>query len=387
MRKKPARSPPCGPRRTVSNPFELALRRAVADEPRVRLLSPAVAVGLVLEATTPVRVTGVRLGDDVPLDADVVLDCGGRRSPVAKWLAASSVVIPTTIEDCQVTYYERYFRQATTSDLDLTSLFVRRDLGFCFYVGAPGDHGTYSIGFAVPPWDHELKVLRHEWAWKLLAASIPTVARLVDPAAGRPIQDVKVMAGLDNVRRHFVIDGQPLVAGLLVVGDALCTTNPIYGWGATMALTYAFRAADAVLAHGDDPEAVVLAYDAAVAAEADGVFQASAASDRVRSARYRGEPVDPGDAWTAEEEDLIDRGVVPGVRRDPDMLRAWLRRLGLLDPPDALLAGPAMLAKVRAEHDRIAAKPPAWAGPTRSEFLELVAAAHPAGPTPPDTSP
>ena len=61
------------------------------------------------------------------------------------------------------------------------------------------------------------------------------------------------MAGHQNVRRHYVVDGEPLVRGLLPVGDSLCTTNPQYGWGASMALTYAFAAVSAAVVETEIP--------------------------------------------------------------------------------------------------------------------------------------
>jgi 2-polyprenyl-6-methoxyphenol hydroxylase-like FAD-dependent oxidoreductase len=357
--------------------FDLALRRAVADEPKASLRSPAKVVGLLVDDTTPLRIIGVRLADGIELSADFVVDCGGRRSPVATWLASHGVLVPTRTESCQITYYGRYFRRAPTFDIDPAALTIRRDLGYLFYLVCPGDHGTYSISFAVPPWDRDLSVLRHESAWNVLADNMPLLAPLVDVNAATPIQPVTVMAGCDNLRRRYVLDGQPLAVGLLAVGDALSTTNPIFGWGATMALVHAVAAADAVLGHHGDPETATLAYDTAVDAETDAVFCASSASDRVRAARYRGDPVHPQDTRTAEEEDLIERGVIPGARRDPELLRALLRRSSLLDPPDALFTDPITLVKARAEQDRIAAKPTPRFGPTRAELLALLAAARP----------
>ena len=65
--------------------------------------------------------------------------------------------------------------------------------------------------------------------------------------------------------------------GLLPVGDSLCTTNPMHGWGASMALTYAFAAVDAATALAAR-SAMALAYDDAVSGEAVGL-QESAAMD------------------------------------------------------------------------------------------------------------
>jgi hypothetical protein len=40
-----------------------------------------------------------------------------------------------------------------------------------------------------------------------------------------PITDVFPMGGLHNTLRRLVADGSPVAAGLLAIGDSLCTTN------------------------------------------------------------------------------------------------------------------------------------------------------------------
>ncbi len=147
-------------------------------------------------------------------------------------------------------------------------------------LGFPGDHDTYGLAVFVGNDDGAFKAVRHTWAWDPLMAAFPRVAPWADPANGVPLTDVQFMGGHQNVRRHFVVDGRPLVHNLLPIGDALCTTNPIYGWGASMALTYAFAAVESAEAHAGDPGAMALAFDEAVRDEADGVDRESAAMDR-----------------------------------------------------------------------------------------------------------
>ncbi len=67
--------------------FELAIRRTAEVEPGVTIVVPAVVRGLQMEQGSPLRVIGIVLADGTRIDADLVLDCAGRRSPVSKWLA------------------------------------------------------------------------------------------------------------------------------------------------------------------------------------------------------------------------------------------------------------------------------------------------------------
>ena len=196
------------------------------------------------------------------------------------WLAELGVDVPCELQACGAVYYARYYRLNPAAEVSLFGILgVREQIDGLALIGFPGDHGTYGLGAFVPDDDEELKVLRHHWAWDAAMAALPRTALWASKDVGVPLNDVQLMGGHQNVRRRYVIDGRPLVLGLLPVGDSLCTTNPMYGWGASMALTYAFAAVDAATGHPDDPVAMALTYDGAVAGEADAVFNESAAMD------------------------------------------------------------------------------------------------------------
>ena len=161
------------------------------------------------------------------------------------------------------------------------------------------------------------------------------------------------------------------------MGDALCTTNPVYGWGASMALTYAFAAVEAADAFPGDGEAVALAYDDAVRDEADGVYRESAAMDRARGYRWRGEAVPAWDQDEVDRQDLI-ACVAAGALRDPVLGRAMLRRMNLLEAPTAVLDDPLVAARAWHTQAILAAKAATPRGPTRGDLLEHLASAAPA---------
>ncbi len=57
------------------------------------------------------QVTGVQLADGTELQADLVIDAMGRRSPLPGWLAAIGAREPAEeAEDSGFIYYTRYFR-------------------------------------------------------------------------------------------------------------------------------------------------------------------------------------------------------------------------------------------------------------------------------------
>ncbi len=296
--------------------FELALRMTVGEHPGIEIRCPAIVTGL-LHGDDPdgVRIAGVQLDNGVDERADLVIDAGGRRSPTSRWLNDLGVEVGEDVQDCGITYHTRYYRQTSTSTLSTIMLpGVRGELEGVLVLGFVGDHGTYGLMIAAPPWDDELKVLRYDWAFDAALAEIPSAAPWAAPENGIPLHSVATMAGHQNVLRHWVVDGEPVVLGLLPVGDALCTTNPAYGWGASMALTYAFAAVDAI-GDGGDPRTIALRYHDAVCNEADGVYRESAAMDRTRRYRWQLEAVPEHDAAEAERQSLIAEGII--ARRTP----------------------------------------------------------------------
>ncbi|MEU8801170.1 FAD-dependent oxidoreductase [Spirillospora sp. NPDC048819] len=357
--------------------FELALRRTAEAEAGVAFACPAVATGLTFLRTPgePPRVTGVRLADGDELPADVVLDCGGQRTPVPRWLAAEGVRVGADVQDCQTVYFSRYYRFTPGCDLPKTAVAtLRGEADGISYIGFPGDNDTFAICFEGPPADEDLRLLRNTWAFEAAACAVPDVAPWVDPSNGTPLDGVQIMGGHHNVRRRYVVGGEPAVLGLLPVGDSLCTTNPAYGWGAAMALTYAFTAAACIGSHGGDPAAMAVAYEDAVGREADAVYRESAAMDRSRIYRITGQDVPEHDRAEMERQRLIAEGVASGVLLDVELGRAFNRRVNLVGPADAVLGNSDLAVRARQRRKDFEA---AGSPPTAPGLRRVIRAARP----------
>jgi 2-polyprenyl-6-methoxyphenol hydroxylase-like FAD-dependent oxidoreductase len=362
-------------------PFEVTLRGVAAEEPLVEI-RPETLVDRIEFATdrndAPPRATAVRLRGGEMLPADLVIDASGRRSRLVSSLAEQGVTVPAEVEDCNVVYYGRYYRQREESDLNPDELFRRGggDLGYIAYGLFGGDNGTLALFLTPPPWDTPFKALRHEEVWEAVARAIPACAPWVDPQHTTPITGIQPMAGHQNVLRRFVVNGRPLALGVLPVGDSLCTTNPANAWGASLALTYAFAAVDAITEQDGDLGKIATAYDDAVLPDAEAYFRASAAIDRIRTYRWRGEEVPDEDRGEAERQHLLQEGLNPAMRRDMHVLRAMMRRLNLIDPPDAIWSDEEAVRIGNAQMEWRAANPrPVAIGPPREEMLEIVAEA------------
>lgn len=86
--------------------------------------------------------------------------------------------------------------------------------------------GIFSVLIVRPVEVTELVGLRHEAAFEAACRSIPGLAVWTDPARAEPI--TPVLAGGRLINRY---QGQARPQGVVLVGDAVCTTTPMFGRG------------------------------------------------------------------------------------------------------------------------------------------------------------
>jgi 2-polyprenyl-6-methoxyphenol hydroxylase-like FAD-dependent oxidoreductase len=338
--------------------------------------------GLVASAR---HVTGVRLAGG-ELRADWVIDASGRRSPLPTWIAdlgGGGPAIEEREEDTGIVYSTRFYRLRDGCEPPPVVGMNAGDLGYAKFAVFLGDNRTFSVTFGVASEDTELRALLREPGFTVAAQAIPSVEPWVDPARSEPMTDVEVMARLLNRRRRFVVDGAPVVTGLLAVGDAHTCTNPLYGRGCALGFVAAHLAADAVREHGDDPVATAIAYEDAMGRDVGPWYRSAVAQDRAdRAARgievvsdgegdLLGAAAAAGPALDAEStRTLLQDGLFPATRTDPVVFRAFLRTFNLLDPPDAMLRDPDVLGRILTVwQDRANRPDPPSLGPGRDALL------------------
>lgn len=353
--------------------MEWGLRTTVADLAEVDVIAGVAATGLAIEGG---RVVGVRTNGTTER-ADVVVDAGGRRSPVRRWLGEAGVTGPPPQRSpCGIAYYSRYFRLHDGVELPAVrgAVIERGDLGYMGYGIAPGDVGTYGVLLAAPTDDHDLRALRHPAAWDAAAVAIARVAEFVDPAIGAPIMPPAPMYSLENVLTAWAPDGVPLIRGCVPVGDAWAVTDPLFGWGASLAMAQGFDLAATLDAERHDPDDAIIDFHHRHQEEITQRFNLACEDDRTVAAHWSSRPV----TRTAAE---IDRAALLFActrlaRHDAHVRRALLRRTSLLDLPDALWADETVLDQARAELDRhpydASRHTP---GPSREEMSSTIAAA------------
>ncbi|CAL9345957.1 FAD-dependent monooxygenase [Streptomyces sp. enrichment culture] len=224
--------------------------RALSD-PRITLRERTTATGLDGSAA---RISGVRLrsGDqEEVLRADLVVDASGRGSRTAHWLR--DLGLPQVAErrvDAGVRYATRLYK-------------------------APG--GTTAIGFplvnvqpnsAKPPGRAGIIVPVENGQWIVTLSGsrggepsadperfVDFALGLDDPVIGEllrdaePLGDVVTSRSTANQRRYYEkMTSWP--DGLVVLGDAVVSYNPVYGHGLTVAAQCALALRDTLRAHG-----------------------------------------------------------------------------------------------------------------------------------------
>jgi 2-polyprenyl-6-methoxyphenol hydroxylase-like FAD-dependent oxidoreductase len=330
--------------------IESEVRRRVRETPTVRLLGEHDIVGLRTTADGR-RVVGARVArrgapvgaspdaarergerasgtlSSVDLDADLVVDATGRGSRASTWLRELGYEAPEVTEvNADVTYVTRLFRSrpGVLDGLDAQVVGAHppygragvalRQEGDRWTVTLSGQHGE------VPPSDLEGFLA---YARTLPADGIAQIVEGCEPL-GEPTPyrfPGSRWVRWERLRRR--------PEGFVVIGDAVCSFNPVYGQGMSSAAHQVVRLR-ALLAEGD-PEGLARRSAKAFATVSSAPWALATGSDR----RFPGMPAKP------LPERLLDRYLdrLLGVATaNHDVTVAFARVLNLLAAPPSLLA-------------------------------------------------
>lgn len=320
----------------VSRPFiEWSLRRRVLALPNVEIMQGRDAVRLT-SATKRGRVTGVVVarrdsGVETSLAADLVVDATGRGSRAPMFL--DDLAYPRPRED-QLTVHVNY----AGMPVHLPPGTLREYLAFsgpepsrpvCFAMFA-GENDTYRLA---------VQTLAGQKAPTDRVALLDCLADMAPPhlldAARRaePLADMTHYRFPSNRWRRFdKLARTP--DGLIVVGDALCNFNPLYGQGMSVAAIEALILRECLeQGDGDLPRR----FFRASAKEIRVAWQAAVGSDLAlpQIAGKRPLSIRIINAY-------LDR-VLAAAESDPAVVQQFLRTMNLVDPPSRLLRPSTML--------------------------------------------
>jgi 2-polyprenyl-6-methoxyphenol hydroxylase-like FAD-dependent oxidoreductase len=343
--------------------IEWALRRAAAAEPAVEIRAGVHVTGLLRNGNGAPRAVGVAVDDGDPVRGDVVIDALGRYRCPSGWPRAAGE--PT---DSGGIYYCRYFELAEgVEHLDAPILNPRGDLGYMGFNTFRGDNRTFAVILLAPGADHELRVLRHEQAWRAACSAITPLDVMTSADYARPITDVMPMGGLMNVDRT----ADTGVSGIIAVGDAFCHTDPAFAYGLSFALAHAQTLAHAA-AEAPDVDAIVERYRADAGPEARERHVLACAMDAARALRWSGEPLEIG-RRDGSYPLFSFVGALAAAPHDDLVLRRTIRRIGLLDRTAVFDEDDAVHDRIETILGRLAGRSPS-PGPPREEMLAGLAA-------------
>jgi 2-polyprenyl-6-methoxyphenol hydroxylase-like FAD-dependent oxidoreductase len=349
---------------------EAAVERVAATAPGVTVCRGVAVRGLLSadqQGSAPPHVVGVVTDDGTEHRADLVIDAGGRRSALPSWLAAIGArPVAEERDDCGFVYFARHFRSA---DGSIPPLFGPPLQAYesVSTLTLPADNGTWGVGLITSGRDTVMRPCRDLDRWTQVIEAFPLVAHWTD--AG-PISDVAVMAGIEDRRRTFVIDGMAVATGVMAVGDAWACTNPSVGRGCTIGLMHAEALRDVVREHPlDDAIGFALAWHEATQSRVAPFVRDTLHFDRHRlaeiDAHCDGRPYE-----TDDREWLLGQAFAAASGQDPDLFREFLETIALFERGADVLARPGVADRVW----ELGGAPGAGAlpGPSRADLLALL---------------
>ena len=332
---------------SASRPLlESLVRERTRSLPSITVLDACEVVGLVGlgDRVNGVRVLrrGGRRGEEV-LEADLVVDACGRGSRSSRWL--TELGYPTPPEEripIDLGYTTRRFRlPADVLDGDVGVLHsptagrprgaalarLENDVWMLTLVGVQADH---------PPADLD------GFAAFTAAVNCPEINTAIH--YGEPIDTPISFRFPASVRHRY--ERVRLPRNLVVLGDSLCSFNPVYGQGMTVAALEARALGDRLRGDRDTPSQIVMA---SLARIVDVPWQLANAADRpfltsAGNRRSRGSLVD-----------IYVERVLTAATYDPAAGRAFLRVSGLLDPPRTLFQPDLLWRALRPRPTRVSA--------------------------------
>jgi 2-polyprenyl-6-methoxyphenol hydroxylase-like FAD-dependent oxidoreductase len=218
--------------------LDWVVRRRVLSDPCISVCQVTEAIGLVgsLKQVTGVRVRERPTGQTREIEADFVVDATGNGSDAVKWLTTLGVSAPAEVHiDPQVFYSTRLYQAPDTAGDEFPEINIMSDPARTDYVKAgvlvPIEDRKWIVTL-VGTRDHQPPTDEIGFAEYARSLRHPIIADLIDTA--RPLTSPRGFRIPGNRRRNFH-DLPDWPNGFVVLGDAACTFNPIYGHGMAIA--------------------------------------------------------------------------------------------------------------------------------------------------------
>ena len=311
--------------------LEHVVRDRVRELPTVEIHDEVDVLGLRGDAT---RVTGVQTsgagGQDRTIGADLVIDASGRSGRAGRWFPRIGARPPVQERIVVGLRYITIHVPARDDDLGGRSFLVAAATPAVPRGGVAlrQEDGTWTItlfAYADQPVPQDPDGLI-SFAGGLVTPDIASLLR--DRPAAHPAWTYHFP---DCRRRRF----PALPAGYLAIGDAICSIDPTFGQGMSLAALQALALRSAL-----DRTGSVAGYPAVAARIADQAWQLVAGAVGALPGVLA-----PSPGVVGRVLGRYVRRVQRAARHDPAVAAALIRVTALLEPPPSLLA-PAVVARV-----------------------------------------
>lgn len=221
---------------SASRPIiELAMRQRLAVTfSDVHFLYGSSVIGLVLDEHG--RLTGVEITTDhttTAVDADVVIDCSGANAAGLRWLTDRGIALPDLEELDVGQWYATCQFEKPLGFEDLNRFWM-------VFPTPPATLGALLSPSGERTWYASVSGRRGDRPPRTAAELVEHAQGLEDPVIGdileraTPIGEPSVFMKATATWRHYETWADPVV-GLLPLGDAFASLNPLYGQGVSVA--------------------------------------------------------------------------------------------------------------------------------------------------------
>jgi 2-polyprenyl-6-methoxyphenol hydroxylase-like FAD-dependent oxidoreductase len=319
--------------------LESFVRARVQAIPNVTFLERCAIRGLTTTADKG-RVTGARVlteagqSAEQALEADLVVDATGRGSRMPAWLEDLGYARPA--EDrvkIDIGYATRHFRLREDpygTDLSINTVTSPSHPRGAFFPKLGGGISQLSLTGNLgdcPPTDHE--------GFLAFAKSLPAPEIYESVRDAEPVDEAVSFRVAASVRRRYE-RLREFPGGLLVIGDAVCAFNPVYGQGMTATALQAIALRDH-LAPGTEPNA--RQFFRKIAPLVDVPWEISTSGDLA----FPG--VEGNRTFKVRMGNAFMGKLHAAATNDAEITAAFFRVAGLVDPPTALMR-PSLMMKV-----------------------------------------
>ncbi len=279
-----------------------------------------------------VRGRGPAAGHEAVLSADLVVDASGRGSKMPVWLSEAGWEAPQEVTvTAFLGYVSRVYKAPEPSRENWKAVFVQaappttRRAGVLF----PIEDNRFLVTLAgaerdYPPEDPD--------GYLEFAGSLPSPLIHEFMSRAEPLTAPVGFRATQNRRRHYEkLRSMPL--NLLVIGDAACCFNPVYGQGITTAAIQVLELRDCLgrSRFMNRPATLARDFHRRLAKAVDGPW-AMATSEDCRYPAAEGAKLGRSNRWMHA---FTDRVVALTVHSE-SVRRTWLEVFHMVKPPSAL---------------------------------------------------